>query len=205
MKRFQLMLLYLSATVMLFGQAGELSVSMGASRIGNSSLGAPIGTTGLPDVAVTSNFRLAFRFTFNTYKFFGHEFGYAYNHGGLKNYPLQDASGNIRSENVGMAIHQGFYNFLVYATPEGSRIRPFATGGVHFNSYFPPGAGVFSGNGSTKFGVNAGAGVKVKITSMFLFRADFREFMNGKPDFGFLNPSGWFHQTTVDAGIGLMF
>ena len=59
-----------------------------------------------------------------------------------------------------MPIHQGMYNFLPYATPKGSKIRPFATGGVHFSTFYPPGASVFQGNGVTKFGYNYGAGVK---------------------------------------------
>ena len=46
-----------------------------------------------------------------------------------------------------MAIHQGGYNFLLYATPEGTRIRPFATGGVVFANYVPPGASATSGGG----------------------------------------------------------
>jgi hypothetical protein len=46
-----------------------------------------------------------------------------------------------------MAIHQGFYNYLVYATKEGFRVRPFATGGGHFSNFVPPGVSVTQGGG----------------------------------------------------------
>ncbi len=40
----------------------------------------------------------------------------------------------------GMATHQGFYDFLVYATPEGSKIRPFIAAGAQFSNFVPPGS-----------------------------------------------------------------
>ena len=58
----------------------------------------------------------------------------------------------------GMAIHQGFYNFLVYATREGKRVRPFATGGAHFANFVPPGATATYGQGDNQFGYNYGGG-----------------------------------------------
>jgi opacity protein-like surface antigen len=141
-----------------------------------------------------TNFRLGFRFTINSWRYMGHEIGYAYNHGKL------DYAGTEYS----MPVHQGMYNFLVYATPEGTRIRPFATGGVHFSSYYPPGSSVYSGNASTKFGYNYGGGIKVRLTSLFIGRVDVRDYTNGKPDFG-IYPSGKLHQLEVSAGFGVAF
>jgi hypothetical protein len=59
-------------------QVGELSISGGVSRFGNASLGTTIDQLGNP-VAITidNGFRLTFRFALNTYRFMGHEFGYA--------------------------------------------------------------------------------------------------------------------------------
>ena len=180
-----------------FAQVGEVSVSIGATRLRNNSLGSfSDATTGaVSTLSVDSNFRFGFRLTFNSWRFFGHEIGYAYNHGTLK----EGSAGS-----TGMPIHQGMYNFLAYATPEGSRIRPFGTGGVHFSTFYPPGTGVFSGNGVTKFGVNFGGGVKFKLTSSFLGRIDIRDYENPKPDFG-LGGSGWLHMLEVSAGFGLGF
>ena len=79
-----------------------------------------------------------------------------------------------------MAIHQGFYNMLVYATPEGSRFRPFATGGGHFSNFVPPCSAQY-GQGSNKFGVNYGGGLKVRVSDKFLVRADYRQYLTGKP------------------------
>ena len=63
--------------------------------------------------------------TLNNESHFGHEVQYAYSRTQL----------NIGGVEQGMAIHQGGYNFLLYATKEGTRIRPFATGGVGFANY----------------------------------------------------------------------
>jgi opacity protein-like surface antigen len=181
-------------------QVGEISVSAGSSRFRNNELGSVLTTDANGNPAVltlkaTSDFRIGFRFTINSYRYFGHELGYAYNHGSLD-------EGVFGS--VGMPVHQGMYNFLVYARPEGASVRPFATGGVHFSTFYPPGASVFSGNGVTKFGFNYGAGLKFRITSSFLGRVDVRDYTNPKPDFG-TNPQGWLHQLEVSAGFGLAF
>ena len=81
----------------------------------------------------------------------------------------------------GMAIHEGGYNFLVYATKEGSRIRPFGTAGVQFENFVP--ARVIRSFGRRKYEVqiNYGGGVKVRVTSMFAVRLDLRQYTSGKP------------------------
>src|SRR4029453_17143581 len=104
--------------------------------------------------SLDDGFRLAFRLTLNSWRLFGQEFGYAYN----RTHLLLDGQ-----DQGGMAIHQGFYNFLVYATPEGSRFRPFAVGGGHFSNFVPPGSSATQGGGDTKFGVAYGGGLKVRV------------------------------------------
>jgi opacity protein-like surface antigen len=195
MRQLFVLTMLLGGAVCACAQVGEISASVGAARMSNKSLGefAPGDVLG-----ADANFRIGFRLTINSYKFFGHEFGYAYNHGKLK-----ETVGGAETD-FGMPIHQGMYNFLVYATPEGSTVRPFATGGVHFSTFYPPGASVFSGNGTTKFGFNYGAGVKFKVSSSFLGRLDFRDYVQGKPDFG-TNPSGLLHLYEISAGVGFGF
>ena len=114
------------------------------------------------------------------------------------------AQAAARLSSQGMAIHQGGYNFLLYATTEGTRIRPFATGGVGFANYVPPGASAYSGGGSNKFGVNYGGGVKVRLTHLFGARLDVRQYTTPKP-FNLPLASGWLRQTEVSVGFGVIF
>ena len=193
---------FLAVVLILFGsvrlataQVGELSISGGVSRFGNANLGNTVDQLGNPvAVAIDNGFRLTFRFTLNTYRFMGHEFGYAYNHSNLI----------IAGVKSSMPIHQGFYNFLFYATPEGSRIRPFATGGVQFTSFVPPGASVYYGNEVTKFGVNYGGGIKLKVTDIIGLRFDFRQYNTGMP-FKLTNQSGRLNQLEASVGAAFLF
>jgi opacity protein-like surface antigen len=193
-----LMLLLAGWVLGAFAQTGELSLSVGKSTFRNNTVASVTDpTTGQTTTAtVDSNFRLGFRFTINSWRFFAHEIGYAYNHGSLK-------IGSTSSDSL--PVHQGMYNFLVYATPEGSHIRPFATGGVHFSTFYPPGSSVFSGNGFTKFGFNYGGGIKVRLSSLLMGRVDIRDYTTGKPDFFHASPGGLLHQLEISAGMGVAF
>lgn len=182
-----------SATVAT-AQVGELSVSGGVSRFGGASLGSAGSTATDSPIKIGDGFRLNVRFTLNTYRFFGHEFGYAYNRSNI----------DIAGQKTAVPIHQGFYDFLVYATPEGSHVRPFAAGGVQFSSFFPPGSSVYYGNQVTKFGFNYGGGLKVRVTSVWGVRFDIRQYNSGKP-FDFPFASGRLKQTEVTGGISFNF
>jgi hypothetical protein len=174
---------------------GEAALSFGESVMKDNVLGI---TPDLSGTQLTANngFRVTGRFTLNTRRFIGHEFGYGYSRTKL------GAVGLSGTES--MPTHQGFYNFLLYGTPEGSKIRPFVTGGGQFTTFVPPGASATYGTGTTKYGGNFGAGVKVKITSMFLIRLDVRDYVMGKP-FTLVNQSGALHQIEASAGLGLYF
>lgn len=175
----------LGAASFASAQPFEASVSGGAGRISSPDLGSGF--------ALDNGWNIGFRMTLNTYKFFGHEGGYIYNRTNLLSDGLDQG---------GMAVHTGFYNFLVYGTPEGSRIRPFAAGGVHFANFVPPGQTAQYGQGNTKFGVNYGAGVKVKVTSLFHVRFDVHQFLTGKP-FDLPGASGKLKMNTFSIGIGI--
>jgi opacity protein-like surface antigen len=181
-----------------WAQSGELWFDAGQSLISNGGLGTDQVFGGSPnDVELTNGFRFGFRFGINTGGHFGHEIQYAYSRTQLK----YNDQGGVEQ---GMAIHQGGYNFLAYATPEGSRIRPFGTGGVGFSNYVPPGSSATSGGGSTKFGFSYGGGVKVRVTDLWAVRFDLRQYTTPKP-FDLPLKSGWIRQTEVSAGIGIMF
>jgi len=171
-------------------QVAEFGVSGGQSVI-NQELGS--GYT------LDDGFRIAFRLTINNWAFFGQEFGYAYNRTHLR---LNQ--GGVLQDLGGMAIHQGHYNFLVYATPEGKRIRPFATGGGHFSNFVPPGASATQGQGSNKFGFNYGAGAKVRVAETWQIRFDLRQFVTGKPFGEFFPVSGSLRQTEISIGLAFL-
>ena len=180
-----------------WAQFAEFWFSGGQSLLSNRSLGsvAPVGGA-KDDYQFTDGFRFAFRAAFNTPGIFGHEVQYAYNRTQLRD--------NVNKVDTGMAIHQGGYNFLVYATHEGKRVRPFGTGGIQFNNYVPPGASAASGGGETKIGVNYGGGVKVLLYKIFGLRLDVRQYMTPKP-FNLYLKEGWLRQNEVSAGFGVEF
>jgi len=215
------MLLFLVGAGSAWGQLFEVWLNGGESLMSNKGIGTfnfdP--TTGQPgpgasqnDVQLGDGFRFSFRMTLNNESHFGHEVQYAYSRTSLQT-PAQPAiigtvnnvgSPAVPASSQGMAVHQGGYNFLLYATNEGTRIRPFATGGVGFANYVPPGSSATSGGGSNKFGFNYGGGVKVRVTHLFGLRADVRQYTTPKP-FGLPLASGWLRQTEVSEGIGVIF
>jgi len=203
MKKLAVAVLFLTCASFSYGQLFEAWFNGGQSLLQSRDLGSTVPATsgGLPDdfQLGRSGFRFSFRIAFNGDGHFGHEIQYAYNRTKLI------VGGQAAA---GMAIHQGGYNYLVYATPEGTRIRPFATGGVLFANFVPPGSSATSGGGSTKFGFSYGGGVKIKVTSLFGFRVDVRQATTPKPDFGgalAFERSGWIKMNEISAGIGVGF
>jgi hypothetical protein len=181
-----------------FAQTGELWFDAGQSILSNSGLGTDQSIGGTKnDVQLTDGFRFGFRFAVNVGSHYGHEIQYAYNRTQLK---FNDQGGAEQ----GMAFHQGGYNFLYYFAPEGKKIRPFGTGGVDFSKYNPPGVTQSTGGGVTKLGLNYGAGVKVRVSSLFGVRFDVRQYINGKP-FDLPLSSGLLRQTEISAGFGIGF
>lgn len=187
MTRFWTCAVLLAASaVFANGQVAEFGIGGGVSRLGNKNLGS--------GYSLDDGWSLIFRITINNWNHFGQEFGYGYNRTKL----LFDGQNT-----GGMAFHQGFYNMLAYATPEGSRIRPFVTGGGHFSNFVPPGASAQYGQGSNKFGFNYGAGIKARVTEKWLFRVDFRQMMTGQP-FGLPGSSGLLKQNQITAGLSFV-
>src|SRR5258705_9838386 len=84
MHRWAAVAVFFAGTGLASAQVGEFSLSGGVSRFGNTSLGTNVDSAGnATNVTINNGFRLAFRFTLNTYKFMGHEFGYAYSRSGV--------------------------------------------------------------------------------------------------------------------------
>ncbi len=184
-----------SALIALVGAASMAAQSFevggfgGINRVGSPNLGN-LSLTSLEKVSFKDGWKFGFRMAFNSWRYLGHETGYAYNRTKL----------DIQGEQTGMAIHQGSYNFLAYAVPEGKPVRPFATGGVNFNNFVPPGASAQYGQGETKFGFNYGAGVKFRVNHMWGARLDVRQYECGKP-FDLPNASGRIKLFEVSVGV----
>ena len=186
MRLWIIALLLAAASGTLFAQDAEFSLSGGTSRISSKDIGS--------GYSLDNGFSLGFRLTLNSMRYFGHEVGYSYSRTHLL---LQGV------DQGGMAIHQGGYNFLAYPTKEGKRIRPFATGGAHFSNFVQPGSSAAQGGGSTKFGINYGGGIKVRLTSMFAARADYRQYVTGKP-FDLSGASGKLKQNVISLGLAFV-
>jgi opacity protein-like surface antigen len=191
-------------------QSFEASVSGGESYIPSksSNLGTYSPDPNSGTYFLRDGFRLTFRMTLNSWRFMGHEFGYAYNHTSLDQPPIPITTGGISlpglvspATNIGTPAHQGFYDFMFYATPEGSRVRPFACGGVQFTAFSTPGSSYY-GNRETKYGINYGAGLKVKVKDPWGMRLDVRQYNMGKP-FSLPNATG--RLLLWEIGVGISF
>jgi len=188
-----------------FSQSFEASVSGGESYINTKSadLGSAIGDLTGTTYQLKDGFRISLRMTLNTWRFLGHEFGYAYNHTSLFTpaTTVNTLLGPVTTPATtsGLPAHQGFYDFLAYATPEGSHVRPFACGGVQFTSFSQ--AGTYSRE--TKYGINYGGGLKVKVKENWGFRLDVRQYNMSKPFNSVLTSSG--RLLLYEFGVGISF
>ena len=177
----------------------EFGASVGGSRFPGRITAPDPGVPGASALSLDSGFRLELRATLNAGRLFGHEFGYAYNPTRL-----------LSSTSDSTAVHQGFYDLLIYGAGEGKKIRPFAAGGGNFSTFTLPDVPILrgEGNGITKAGFNFGGGVKVRLSSRFLVRFDYREFFCGTPKYygaHQINQSTLFRQQTVSAGFSFVF
>jgi opacity protein-like surface antigen len=184
------------AALPTFGQGAEIGLTVGWGNFTKNTIGSSQEFADQPsDYTVDNGIRIGSRMDLNTGNFIGHEFSYAWQHSNLK----------IAGQSYGsMSIHNIYYNFLLHATPEGSAIRPFITGGAGVSVFNPPGVSSFSGYGDNKFGYNYGAGLKFKVTESYGFRLDVRDYVTGKP-FDLPDNSGRLHNLEFSAGFSLLF
>lgn len=190
-----------------WAQYGEIWFSAGEMLYKNNGLGsfALLGGS-TDDIRLEDGFRFGFRVAFNGDSLFGHEVQYAYNRA---QFVIAQPGTSVTSKQ-GMAVHIGGYNFLLYANHEGNRFRPFATGGVHFANFVPPGSSAARGGGDNKFGFSYGGGLKVRVTGPIAVRVDLRQYTNPKPfqssRFGLpTTADGWIRMNELSAGVGFVF
>ena len=197
MRSHLLLLALAGASSVAFSQSFEASVSGGVSHMQSNVIGSGAFTTGstaISNVSLNDGFRLGFRLGLNPFGHLGFEVGYAYNRSKLH------FDGPPASE-TGFGIHQGFADALFHFTKEGSRVRPFVAGGLHFSNFVPPGASAQNGQGENKFGVNYGGGVKVRVSEKWQVRFDVRQYETGKP-FSLPGASGRLLQDEYSVGLG---
>src|ERR1700732_1832106 len=149
MKLWPVVFLMGACAVVSPAQVGEISLNFGWAIMKDNILGLAANLQGT-QYTIDNGFSLAARMTLNTKKYVGHEFGYAYSRTKL------GATG--LSGTQALSTHQGFYDFLLYGLPEGSRIRPFLAGGGQFTTLVPPGPNAASGQETTSYGGNLGPG-----------------------------------------------
>lgn len=179
-----------------FGQSFEGAISGGATTLSGATITQSI--SGVPgagdDLKLDNGWNLGFRMTVNAWEIFGVEVGYIYD----RTHLLIGGS-----DNGGMAIHNGYGDGVIYATKQGSRIRPFGVAGINFANFVLPGSSAQYGGGQNKFGINYGAGIKVRVKDKWMVRFDIRQFNTGKPDFGVPGVSGRLLQTQYSVGFGI--
>jgi len=196
----------LSVSSAVWAQSGELWLSGGASLLANGNIGSPSPDGPSSDVHLGNGFRVGFRFDLNSAGHIGHEILYAYNRTNFA-----DNTGTILPNvgSAGTAIHQAGYNLLYYrrATKEESRVRPFATAGFQVSDFVLPASSEPQQGSSVRPGVNVGGGVKVRLSPLFGFRLDVREYITAKPSWSdlLLNQRGPLWQTEISAGFGVNF
>jgi hypothetical protein len=189
-----------AGAVAAYGQAAEASLSFGAGLFTNKNIGdlSAVGGTAGEILKLSSGFRLSARLDFNAWRYLSHEIGYGYQRSSLD-------FGSLGGK-TGMNVHHVYYDLLLHARPEGSAVRPFVAGGGGFSTFYPPGASVFSGNGSTKFGFNGGAGIKVRIKPTYGFRFDVRDYINAKPNpYALPGVSGLLQNVEATVGFSILF
>lgn len=196
------MRLWIATVIVFFGtaamgsaQVAEVAVTGGWGVFTDST----IGTIGFPtgsELDLDNGLRIGGRLSMNRW-FLGHEISYAWQRTHLHQEGQEAAS---------MSIQNYYYNFVVHATPEGTAIRPFVTGGVGVSTFFPPGVSSLSGGGDNKFGFNYGGGVKFRLTDKFGLRMDVRDHVTGRPfeKFGVNTLDGKFHNVEYSVGFALL-
>jgi hypothetical protein len=118
------------------------------------------------------------------------------------------------------ASHAVHYDFLVFATPRRSKIRPYAAGGAGIKRYTATGReyvvqplsnfAFLTHADEVKALISFGGGVKVALNEHWQVRADFRDYSTPFPEHLFAPAPGarirgWLHDFVPMAGVDWTF
>ena len=201
-----LMSVLLFATLSAHAEGFDVGIGFGRADAGGRSAGTVAVTDpmqGPIDVPVKlgSGFLIVPRMTLNTGKWISHDLSFAYTR---MNVNVSQPSGTL-VDSSGTVGHY-MYNMLFNALPDDAKIRPYAAVGGGLVTFFPPGAGLFSGANIVRPGFNYGAGIRVQVTELVHLRADFRQTIAPNPElFSTQNGSGAFRQNLISFGGGISF
>jgi opacity protein-like surface antigen len=192
------LLVLLVAATLAPAQVFEAGGFGGVTRLSNRDLGSlDTANPSNPDARVTlqNSWLFGLGMTINNWDHFGQEVRYAYHRTALQ-------VGNDPTSQVGTAIHTVTYGLVAYATPEGSKFRPYATGGGGFSNFIFPGGSVSQGGGQNKYGFFYGGGIKYRPSEdrPFLLRFDIRQHQTGKP-FNWPDAHGLVRRMEISLGL----
>ncbi len=150
----------------------------------------------------------------DAYRYLGGEFRYVYRAGDLQ---LKSQSQTATMSGDAHIVH---YDFLLYATPRHSRIRPFAASGPAMIVYRGTGGqqafqplstfGLLTNTRQTKPAISFGGGVKCDLTKHAQLRVDFHDYASPFPN-KVIAPApkasikGWLHDFVPQAGLSYIF
>ncbi|MEO7649616.1 MAG: hypothetical protein ABIZ80_04055 [Bryobacteraceae bacterium] len=165
-----------------WAQKWELGVLAGGGFYSNATVTSPAGTG---DVGFKSGPVFGGYVGSNLYRFLGGELRYE-----MRPADLKLKSGGTEVTFAGQA-HAMHYDFLIHATPTGSRLRPYVSAGGGVKIYRGTGRetatqplsrlALLTKTHEVKGLGSVGVGVKVQASRAFLFRIEVRDFITPFP------------------------
>ncbi len=184
-------------------QDAEIGITAGYSSFRDGYIASSSGGGVSSTYEYTSGIRIGARMSFDFHRYFAHEVSYAFQSAKFKETTDDQVYLILNVRETRSQIHNYYYNFVVHATPRGSRVRPFVTGGVGGTAFIPPGYSSFQSQGQTKLGYNYGAGVKFLVSDNYGVRFDVRDQVTGKPFFK--NTDGMLHSLETSMTVSYLF
>ena len=144
--------------------------------------------------------------------------------GGELRYTFRDGDSELKSAgtevNMDAEAHAVHYDFLVYATPKSSKLRPYAAAGGGIKRYMATGV-EYPSQPLSNFALvthanqveglfSAGGGIKYALSEHWQVRVDFRYYLTPFPEKLFVPApgakiNGWLHDFVPLAGIDWTF
>lgn len=195
-----------------FAQNWAVGVSGGYSAYHDVTINN--GAGGSADAGFGSRFAVGAVLTEDMYEHIGGELRYNYLAGDSA---LRFSGNEVKMDAFSQALH---YDFLFYATPRRSRIRPYAAGGAGIKRYDGSGRpyslqplsdfAVLTHNHQVEGMISFGGGVKFALGDRWVLRLDFRDYATPLPTKLFAAPktaavNGWLQDFVPMVGVDWTF